>query len=107
MKYFLPIFLFAFSICFSQNRKGQFSISDLDAAHELYVAFDFVPSEEITAADQQLLSIFPELESLESEYQLTFSSAIKMTEDQFSVLEQNAQRVSGNSISVQKTQRDF
>ncbi|NMH29403.1 S8 family peptidase [Flavobacterium silvaticum] len=96
----LPIILLVSVIGFTQNRKGQFHLQKPDAMHDLYVAFE--PSDVLSAGTltQTLVYQFPELESLQAEYQFTFEKGIAINNQKLSEMEADAKRFKGNASAV-------
>jgi len=86
----------------SQNRKGQFMVTNHNAPHEVYVSFEpkFFDNEK-SVEDLNEVEYWSELKS---SYSFQLIQAFQNTEEQWQTLKRNAIKYSGNSESIERLQ---
>lgn len=94
------VLLFSIAESFSQNRKGQFHLSQSSETHELFVRFS--ASVDFSTEDYNAISKnhIPGFETLQNEFDISLEKGILMEEEALFRMEQNALRLNNDKGSI-------
>ena len=106
-KLLLIAILFINQFLFSQNRKGQFAISNNAHTHDLYVAFENTIALNTTDYVSEIANQNPQFATIATNFQLQLQKGINISEEKLSEMEINALKLTGNSNSVKNLRTIF
>lgn len=94
------VLVFSVAESFSQNRKGQFHLTQSSDTHELYVRFSSTIRLTTTDYEESVKSQIEGFESLQNDYSITLEKGILISEESLSIMEQNALKYHGDASAV-------